>query len=187
VANRLKMATIEAIRGLLKRGWSQRRIARELGIDRETVARYAGPGGPQAAKPAISTAGRASQCSPIGRWSKTNWRLVSRRNGSGRIWSASTSSRGQLRKRQTLRPPSPGRPRASLPTPRIPAGRRGPGGLWPRRLDRRGQREAAPAPRVAGGAELFPPRLQRGGVAAGHRESPALPRARLPLLRRGPG
>jgi transposase len=64
VANRLKMATIEAIRGLLKQGWSQRRVARELGVDRETVARYARAGEPQAPKPAISTAGRPSQCDP---------------------------------------------------------------------------------------------------------------------------
>ena len=43
-------------------GLVARRIARELGVDRETVARYARaepPGGP---KPAISTAGRPSRC-----------------------------------------------------------------------------------------------------------------------------
>lgn len=58
------MATIEAIRGLLDQGWSQRRIARELRIDRETVARYARLGEPKASNPAISTAGRPSQCRP---------------------------------------------------------------------------------------------------------------------------
>jgi len=40
MSNRLKMANIHAIIGLLKQGWSYRRIARELGVDRETVARY---------------------------------------------------------------------------------------------------------------------------------------------------
>lgn len=40
MANRLKMAFIEAIRSLHNRGWSRRRIARELGVDRETVARH---------------------------------------------------------------------------------------------------------------------------------------------------
>jgi transposase len=40
MANVLKMALIEAILSLQRRGWSQRRIARELGIDRETVARH---------------------------------------------------------------------------------------------------------------------------------------------------
>jgi transposase len=40
MANLLKMAVIETILTLHRRGWSQRRIARELDIDRETVARY---------------------------------------------------------------------------------------------------------------------------------------------------
>ena len=40
MANQLKMAMINAIRILQERGWSKRRIARELGIDRETVGRY---------------------------------------------------------------------------------------------------------------------------------------------------
>jgi transposase len=34
------MAVINAISTLMERGWSQRRIARELGINRETVSRY---------------------------------------------------------------------------------------------------------------------------------------------------
>jgi len=38
MANQLKMAVVNAILTLQKRGWSQRRIARELGINRETVA-----------------------------------------------------------------------------------------------------------------------------------------------------
>ena len=40
MANRLKMAMVEAIVALVARGWSQRRIARELGVNRETVGRY---------------------------------------------------------------------------------------------------------------------------------------------------
>jgi transposase len=40
MANLLKMALIETICSLHQRGWSQRRIARELGIHRETVARH---------------------------------------------------------------------------------------------------------------------------------------------------
>lgn len=39
MANRLKMALIEAILSLKGRGWSNRRIARELGVDRDTVSR----------------------------------------------------------------------------------------------------------------------------------------------------
>lgn len=40
MANVLKMARVHAIIGLLEAGWSYRRIARELGVDRGTVARY---------------------------------------------------------------------------------------------------------------------------------------------------
>jgi transposase len=40
VSNRLMMAMIETILSLHQRHWSQRRIALELGIDRETVARH---------------------------------------------------------------------------------------------------------------------------------------------------
>ena len=40
MANRLKMAMVHSIQTLLEHGWSRRRIARELGIDRETVGRY---------------------------------------------------------------------------------------------------------------------------------------------------
>jgi len=40
MANRLKMEKAHAIIGLLEHGWSHRRIARELGIDRGTVSRY---------------------------------------------------------------------------------------------------------------------------------------------------
>jgi transposase len=40
MANQLKMAMVHAILTLARLGWSQRRIAGELGIDRETVARY---------------------------------------------------------------------------------------------------------------------------------------------------
>jgi transposase len=38
--NQLRVAMIETILSLRRRGWSQRRIARDLGIDRETVARH---------------------------------------------------------------------------------------------------------------------------------------------------
>jgi len=71
MSNRLKMANIHAIIGLLEQKWSYRRIARELGIDRETVARYdrlrraqskpaiVTPGSelPEDSNPAIPTAG----------------------------------------------------------------------------------------------------------------------------------
>jgi transposase len=56
MANQLKMALIDSIFTLHRRGWSRRRIARELGIDRETVARYLQGGLPEA-KPTIAPLG----------------------------------------------------------------------------------------------------------------------------------
>jgi len=40
MANQLKMVMVHAIIGLLEQGWRYRRIARELGVHRDTVARY---------------------------------------------------------------------------------------------------------------------------------------------------
>ena len=40
MTNQLKMAMVNAITTLKSRGWSMRRIARELGVDRGTVSRY---------------------------------------------------------------------------------------------------------------------------------------------------
>src|ERR1700704_245427 len=52
MSNVLKVSLQTTIHSLHDRGWSRRRIARELGIDRETVGRYL-----RLAKPAISTTG----------------------------------------------------------------------------------------------------------------------------------
>src|SRR5258708_2172380 len=95
MSNVLKVSLQSTIYSLHDRGWSRRRIARELDINRETVGRYLllrakpaistagaeGPGGPKPAipttgsdepvesKPAISTTGksggRKSQCEPL--------------------------------------------------------------------------------------------------------------------------
>lgn len=84
MANKLKMAIVNTITELLEKGWKQRRIARELGVNRETVGRYArlrreveskpanptpGPEGPPVPKPANPTAGffsgPASLCDPF--------------------------------------------------------------------------------------------------------------------------
>lgn len=54
MANVLKMAKKYAIIGLLENGWSHRRIARELSVDRDTVARYDRL---RKTNPAISTPG----------------------------------------------------------------------------------------------------------------------------------
>jgi transposase len=72
MANQLKMARIQAILGLLERGWSHRRISRELGVHRETVGRYDRLRREAGSKPAIVTLGSAprppgqlSQCAPL--------------------------------------------------------------------------------------------------------------------------
>ena len=79
MSNSLKVSLQTTIYSLSDRGWSRRRIARELGIDRETVGRYlrlakpaistAGSEEAGEAKPAISIAGngvgRKSQCEPL--------------------------------------------------------------------------------------------------------------------------
>ena len=54
----LKVAVIDTILSLHQRGWSQRRIARELGVDRETVARHLGLA--RASKPANAPIGSAA-------------------------------------------------------------------------------------------------------------------------------
>ena len=64
MANVLKVAVVHAIIGLLDQDWSYRRIARELGVHRETVARYdrlrqsPSGGAPNIGAPGFRTAGR---------------------------------------------------------------------------------------------------------------------------------
>ena len=63
--NRLKMDIRQAIISLTANGWSQRKIARELGINRETVAKYRQEAGEAPApKPAILPVGSAEGTPP---------------------------------------------------------------------------------------------------------------------------
>ena len=58
MANSVPMTTQEAIRALRKRGYSKRKIARELGIHRNTVDNYLGGGRrPESSKCTIPTPG----------------------------------------------------------------------------------------------------------------------------------
>jgi len=59
MSNRLKVAMIDVILSLHRKGWSQRRIANELEINRETVARYLKQAR-AAPKPAIAPTGSDS-------------------------------------------------------------------------------------------------------------------------------
>ena len=43
MANLLNVAIVESILSLHAQGWSRRRIARELGVDRGTVGKYLSP------------------------------------------------------------------------------------------------------------------------------------------------
>ena len=80
MCNVLKVSHQEAIRSLYQKGWSQRRIGRELGINRRTVRRYveeeakcttiSTPGAESVVgkQPAVSVAepwGRRSRCEPL--------------------------------------------------------------------------------------------------------------------------
>ena len=51
--NHLFVSTCEAIKALALKGWSGRRIARELAVNRETVARYLGPSKPGHSAPRL--------------------------------------------------------------------------------------------------------------------------------------
>ena len=66
MANRLKMATVQTIFTLKKRGWSNRRIERELGIRRETVSRYIQLA-QQDSKPASNAPPGSKESKPAGR------------------------------------------------------------------------------------------------------------------------
>ena len=52
--NRLKMAQSQAVIGLRQEGWTHRRIARKLGVDRETVSHYGKIQNATTSNPAIS-------------------------------------------------------------------------------------------------------------------------------------
>lgn len=59
MANKLKMAKINAILTLHEQGWSQRKIARQLGINRATVARYIATDSKPAKAPSGSDSSRS--------------------------------------------------------------------------------------------------------------------------------
>ena len=73
MANQLKVAKVLSIQTLHDQGWSQRRIARELGVSRDSVAKYLrehakpakAPIGSDESKPAKAPTGSRSLCEPF--------------------------------------------------------------------------------------------------------------------------
>jgi transposase len=64
MANELKVAKVLSIKALHAQGWSQRRIARELGIDRESVARHLRAGSKPAKAPPGSDDSKPAKAPP---------------------------------------------------------------------------------------------------------------------------
>ena len=64
MSNSLKVSLQTTIYSLSDRGWSRRRIARELGIDRETVGRYLRLAKPAILTPGLKEAGEAKPAIP---------------------------------------------------------------------------------------------------------------------------
>jgi transposase len=87
MANQLKMAEVQAILALARSGWSSRRIARQLGVHRETVSRHrrldregeastskpaSAPLGSDGAPTGSDSAPAGSQCAPLGSTNAVN-------------------------------------------------------------------------------------------------------------------
>jgi len=81
MANQLGMAEQHTILVLSRRGWSHRRIARELGIHRETVARYLGLSQCEPARKARARAALRTM-EENRTTSVERWQPVHRKNGS---------------------------------------------------------------------------------------------------------
>ena len=64
MANQLRMAEIHTIEALWRQGWSGRRIAGELDLNRETVAKYIQAFEAREAKPANVILGKSAEQSP---------------------------------------------------------------------------------------------------------------------------
>jgi transposase len=65
MANQLKVAKVLSIQTLHNQGWSQRRIARELGVSRDSVAKYLRENSKPAKAPTGSGALGRSRCEPF--------------------------------------------------------------------------------------------------------------------------
>jgi DNA-binding Lrp family transcriptional regulator len=108
MANRLKMALIDAILSLKARRWSNRRIATELGVDRDTVARQLRRAeqsnaakvriGAEGALPESNAAKGISFYPPAGRWRIKRLELNRADRGYG-VWIGQERVSGVMGKR----------------------------------------------------------------------------------------
>jgi plasmid stabilization system protein ParE len=64
MANQLKMAEVQAILALTRSGWSDRHIARQLGVHRETVGRHRRLSSQDSSKPASAPTGSGGSACP---------------------------------------------------------------------------------------------------------------------------
>ena len=88
MANRLKMAEIHTIEALWKRGWSCRRIARELGLYRDTVRKYVRD---LQSKPATVTPGSRPESHPFSTGRDPPSRRYSPRQRDSCLWARSSA------------------------------------------------------------------------------------------------
>ncbi len=225
MANLLKMAISETIRTLHRRGWSQRRIADELGVNRETVARHLrvpepgpkpanAPAGSQpadgAAKPANAPTGSGEADDAPDPAIAPAGGARSRRHAAPAASAAASRGVSRSRPRPVRGCPPSGSTRTSSPTTATPAATTPsagsctasnrstnyPSGAWrptpvrkPRWTSapargRRPRRQASQAPRLPHRPQPQPQGLQRGRMAAEFGGVHAVPRKRLPPLRR---
>jgi len=188
MANRLKMEKVYAIIWLLEHGWSHRRIARELGIDRGTVSRYARLRR-KCSKPAISTpgtaSGRLSLCDPfreiimeyleIGLQGQRIWQDLSYEHGFTDSYSSVKRFIRRLGASQA----------SSLPPHVFGAWLGGSGRLRLRRMGGSRGRQETPPPCPSRNPLLLPQELQRTSLRSDHGELHPLYRERLQVLWRG--
>jgi len=98
MANVTKMDVINAIEALYKKGWSIRRISRELGIHRNTVRRYIEAYRDQSAPNPTpgNLLGPRACVSHTEAGSRTRWKRGFRHNGSIRIFERNMASKGRM-------------------------------------------------------------------------------------------
>ena len=186
VANHLKMADRQRIHALLELGWSHRRVAREAGVDRETVARYARAGPSNPANPIVGEKPSISgPRSPAGDHDDFIRQGVKAGLSAQRIWQDLVEQYGYAHGYLTVQ-----RYVKRLKRRGEVADHTGTGGTG-RLLQEpgaglgRAQWPVAAAVGVPDDAVVFQARVRGGGLGPGSGQLPARARARVHRVRRG--